>query len=182
MKRTKFESFCREYGLEFIRRLAEDGYTEEEIAQRAGLDPAEFKVWSRRHKKLRDAIELGRREADFSVVEAIYKRATGYNVLTKKTHKLKRVDFDPVTGKKIREYEELAVADDEDYVPPDLRASIFWLKNRQPERWSEKGIGIELGEGGIVELPQADLIDPVSELCDPVSGLCEEDSYGRGGG
>ena len=164
MRKTKFETFCREYGLELIRELAEDGYSEEEIARRVGLTPREFNVWRHRHKKLRDAIELGRKESDFSVVEAVYKRATGYNVSLKKTHKLKRVDFDPVTGKKIREYEELAVADDEDYVPPDLRASIFWLKNRQPERWSEKGIGIEAVEGGIVELPQADSIDPVPEL------------------
>lgn len=163
MRKSKFESWSREYGLEFIRRLAEDGYTDDEIAVRAGLEPHEFKVWRHRHKKLRDAIELGRREADFSVVEAVYKRAIGYNVSTKKTHKLKRVDFDPVTGKKIREYEELAVADDEDYVPPDLRATIFWLKNRQPERWSEKGVGFEASEGGIVEIPQADSIDPIPE-------------------
>jgi len=163
LRRTKFESWCREYGLEYIRKLAEDGYSDEEIARKVGLDAAEFDLWQHRHKKLRDAIELGRREADFSVVEAVYKRATGYNVATKKTHKLKRVDFDPVTGKKIREYEELAVADDEEYVPPDLRASIFWLKNRQPERWSEKGIGFEINEGGIVEIPQADSIDPIPD-------------------
>ena len=163
MRRTKFEAWSREYGLEFIRELAEDGYTDDEIARRAGLTPREFNVWRHRHKKLRDAIELGRREADFSVVEAVYKRATGYNVSTKKTHKLKRVDFDPVTGKKLREYEELATADDEDYIPPDLRASIFWLKNRQPDRWGEKGLLTEAGEGGIVELPRADSIDPVPE-------------------
>ena len=163
MRRTKFEALSREYGLEFIRELAEDGYTDDEIARCAGLTPREFNVWRHRHKKLRDAIELGRREADFSVVEAVYKRATGYNVSTKKTHKLKRVDFDPVTGKKLREYEELATADDEDYIPPDLRASIFWLKNRQPDRWGEKGLLIEASEGGIVELPRADSIDPVPE-------------------
>lgn len=163
MRKTKFESWCREYGLEFIRKLAEDGYSDEDIAARTGIEASELELWRRRHKKLRDAIELGRREADFSVVEAVYKRAVGYSVSTKKTHKLKRIDFDPVTGKKIREYEELAVADDEDYIPPDLRASIFWLKNRQPERWSEKGTGIEASEGGIVELPQADSIDPIPE-------------------
>lgn len=164
MRKTKFEAFCRQYGLELVRKLAEDGYSDEEIAARVGLEPSELNLWQHRYKRLRDAIELGRREADFSVVEAVYKRATGYNVTLKKTHKLKRVDFDPVTGKKIREYEELATADDEDYVPPDLRASIFWLKNRQPERWSEKGIGIESVEGGVVELPTADSIDlPVDE-------------------
>lgn len=173
MRKSKFESWCREYGLEFVRKLIEDGATFEEIALRSGITEHDFKVWSHRHKKLRDAIELGRREADFSVVEAVYKRATGYNVSTKKTHKLKHIDFDPVTGKKIREYEELATADDEDYIPPDLRASIFWLKNRQPERWSEKGIGIEISEGGIVEIPTADSIDPIPDLSTAV--------YERGG-
>ena len=127
LRKTKFESWLREYGLETVRKLAEDGYSDEEIAIRTGIRANELELWSRRYKNLRDAIELGRREADFSVVEAVYKRAVGYNVLTKKTHKLKHIDFDPVTGKKIREYEELAVADDEDYIPPDLRASIFCL-------------------------------------------------------
>ena len=173
MRRTNFESWCREYGLELVRSLAEDGYSDEEIARRVMLTPRELKVWSHRHKRLRDAIDLGRRESDFAVVEAVYKRATGYSVSLKKTHKLKRVDFDPVTGKKIREYEELAVADDEDYVPPDLRASIFWLKNRQPERWCEKGIGIESVEGGIVEIPQADSIDEIPDA---------EDTLERSGG
>lgn len=159
MARSKFEMWCRQYGLEFIRKLAEDGFSDEEIAKRAHISMIEYDSWKRRFKKFRDAIEIGRKEADFSVVEAVYKRATGYNVSTKKTHKLKRVDFDPQTGKKVREYEELAVADDEDYIPPDLRAGIFWLKNRQPERWSEKGIGYELSDSGIIELPAADTID-----------------------
>lgn len=161
MRKSKFGSWLRRYGLETVRKLAEDGYTDEEIAARTGISADELLMWSNRHKNLRDAIELGRREADYSVVEAVYKRAVGYNVSVKKTHKLKRVDFDPVTGKKIREYEELATAEDEDYVPPDLRASIFWLKNRQPDRWNEKGTGIDVGEGGVVELPPADSIDPV---------------------
>ena len=170
MRKTKFETWVSEHGLELVRKLAEDGYSLEEIAIRTGITPEELELWRHRHKKLRDALELGRREADYSVIEALYKRAVGYNVLTKKTHKLKRIDFDPVTGKKIREYEELATADDEDYVPPDLRASIFWLKNRQPERWSEKGIGLEASEGGIVELPQADSIDPIPGISDSEAG------------
>lgn len=160
MRKTKFEAFCREYGLELVRKLAEDGYSDEEIAARVGLEPSELNLWQHKYKRLRDAIDLGRREADFSVVEAVYKRATGYSVLLKKTHKLKRVDFDPVTGKKIREYEELATGVDTAHVPADLRAEIFWLKNRQPERWSERPERDAEGEGGgVVEIPEADTID-----------------------
>ena len=90
MARSKFEMWCRQYGLEFIRKLAEDGFSDEEIAKRAHISMIEYDSWKRRFKKFRDAIEIGRKEADFSVVEAVYKRATGYNVSTKKTHKLKR--------------------------------------------------------------------------------------------
>ncbi len=166
MAQNKFEVWCRQYGLEYIRRLAEEGYSDEDIAIRSGITCAQLRRWMKKHPKLRDAIDIGRHEADFSVVEAVYKKAVGYKVSTAKTHKLKRIDYDPDTGKKLREYEELAVGVDEDHIAPDLRAGMFWLKNRQPERWSERGMGAEssdMSEGGIVEIPSADTIDALSE-------------------
>ncbi len=159
----KFKSFCAEYGLEYVRQLAEDGVSLCEMAKRCGISLSTLERWRRRYPRFRDAIELGRREADFSVVEAIYKRATGFNVTTNKTHKLKRVDYDPDTGRKLREYEELAVGVDEEYIAPDLRAGMFWLKNRQPERFGERASVSEVFDGGVVELPQADSIDPLPE-------------------
>ena len=67
-----------------------------------------------------------------------------------------------IAQEKLREYEELASAVDESYIPPDLKAGTFWLKNRQPERWqerSEKEQDEEETVGGIVEIPMADTID-----------------------
>ena len=157
----KYSYWRDRFGLEEVRRLAEEGLSDEEIAERAGVEYAIFKVWKRKYQKLYDAIELGRREADLSVVEALYKKATGYSVKTSKTHKLKRIDYDPDTGKKIKEYEELAVGIDEDYVMPDLKAEIFWLKNRQPAKWTDRELGRaedEVTESGVVEIPSADKI------------------------
>ena len=157
-----YKHWCEKYGFEFLRRLAEEGNSDEEIAEKCGLSFEIFERWKKKHQKFSDAIEIGRVEADFSVVSALYRKAVGYCVKTPKTHKLKRVDFDPETGKKLREYEELAVGVDESYVPPDLRAEMFWLKNRQPKRWSEKGISevdAEDAETGVVEIPEADRID-----------------------
>ena len=160
-RQGKYRDWCDKYGFEFLRRLAEEGCSDEEIAQKCGLTVDVFTRWKKKYQKFSDAIEIGRVEADFSVVSALYRKAVGYSVKTPKTYKLKRVDFDPETGKKLREYEELAVGVDEDYIQPDLRAEMFWLKNRQPRRWSEKGIGDD-GEGiefGVVEIPEADAID-----------------------
>ena len=160
-RQGNYRKWCEKYGFEFLRRLAEEGNSDEEIAQKCGLSFETFIRWKKSHPKFSDAIEIGRVEADFSVVSALYRKAIGYSVKTPKTYKLKKVDFDPDTGKKLREYEELAVGVDEDYIQPDLRAEMFWLKNRQPRRWGERGIGDDEagGEVGVVEIPRADMID-----------------------
>ena len=158
---TYYDKWKQEYGLEYLRRFAEDGMSDSEIAESIGIKPAILRRWKKKYPEVNEAINLGRIGADFAVVEALYKKATGYNVRTNKTHKLKCVDFDPVTGKKVKEYESLAVGVDESYVPPDLKAEIFWLKNRQPYRWNEKdavAADEAADEVGVVEIPVADRI------------------------
>ncbi len=159
MARDKFSLWKETFGLEELRCFASNGLSDEELAIRIGIGLSLFRRWKKKYSEFREAIELGRREADFAVVKALYKKATGYNVSLSKTYKLKRVDYDPETGKKLREYEELATGIDETYVPADLRAETFWLKNRQPEAWSEgKEKNICEEAGGIIEIPEADLI------------------------
>lgn len=76
--------------------------------------------------------------ANEQVEQALLQLATGYTVPLAKTFKLKQVDFDPDTGKKIAEREELAVGYDETHVSANTRAQMFWLTNRAPDRWSSK--------------------------------------------
>ena len=157
-----YKHWCEKYGFELLRRLAEEGNSDEEIAEKCGLSFVVFERWRKKYQKFSDAIEIGRVEADFSVVSALYRKAVGYSVKTPKTYKLKHVEFDPQTGKKIGEHEELKVCHEECYVPPDLRAEMFWLKNRQPRRWSEKvmaDLDAADSETGVVEIPEADKID-----------------------
>ena len=158
---SKYQKWRERYGEELLRRLAAQGYTDEEIAARCGLELSLFRRWRKKYPEFDNAIRLGSHGSDYAVVEALYKKAVGYNVSLSKTFKLKRVDYDPDTGKKIREYEELATGADETHVPADLRAETFWLRNRQSDRWSEKQEHPTLdGEGtGIVVIPEADMID-----------------------
>ena len=90
------------------------------------------------------------------VEDAIYKRARGYKVAVRKTYKVKRVEYDPVTGKKISEREELETGLDEVVVPADIRAGAYWLVNRDPARWKEHPSGCADGDsdlGAFVEYP-----------------------------
>ena len=82
------------------------------------------------------------------VEDAIYKRARGYKVAVKKTYKVKRVEYDPATGKKISEREELETGIDEVVVPADVRAGAYWLVNRDPARWREHPTGGCAGDAG----------------------------------
>ncbi len=163
MRNNKYLKWKEASGLESIRRLAEEGLSDEEIGVRSGIGVTLFRRWKKKIPEFAAAVELGRSGADYAVVEALYKKAVGYNVSLSKTYKLKRVDYDPTTGKKLREYEELATGIDENYFPGDLKAETFWLRSRQPERWSEKPVHSQSdgeGEGfGVVELPEADTID-----------------------
>lgn len=166
MAESKYAFFRERVSLETIRRLAEEGFSDEEIAMRCGLELSLLRQWRKKHLEFDEAIRLGRIESDYSVIRALYKKATGFNVGLKKTYKLKRIDFDPETGKKLREYEELATGIDETFVPADLNAEKFWLRNRQSERWHEqtdKGLGEENCEGGILEIPIADMLDEPQE-------------------
>lgn len=158
MRKTKYDCFMEERGAEYLRRMAEDGYSDKEIARDSGISDATFKRWKATHKEFYDALKLGRAGADYAVIDALYKKACGYSVKVNKTYKLKRVDYDPDTGKKLREYEELCVGEDENYIPADVRATSFWLKNRQPDRWSDKPDGTSAEAVCEVEIPDADMI------------------------
>ncbi len=89
------------------------------------------------------------------VEDAICRRAEGYQVELRKTLKVKRVDYDPDTGKKTCEREELLPGIEEIHVPGDVRAAAYFLNNRDPGRWCEHpNTGEENSETtGIVEIP-----------------------------
>lgn len=163
MRKSKYDAFMEEYGEEYLRRCAEEGYTDSEIANMSGISYKTFRRWKDEHEEFSSALKLGRFGSDFAVIEALYKKATGYNVKLCKTYKLKRVDYDPDTGKKIREYEELATGEDDNYVPADVRAMSFWLKNRQPSRWCDKPDTTAVEQAQGIEIPEADSIDEYSE-------------------
>ena len=103
------------------------------------------------------------------VEDAIYKRARGYKVAVKKTYKVKRIEYDPATGKKISEREELETGMDEVVVPADVRAGAYWLVNRDPARWQEHPTGeAESDPGELVEYPP--LSCPDEDEADPGGG------------
>lgn len=139
--------------LALLRGMACIGKSHAQIAAYIGISLSTLKRWQKRYPEIASALAFGKDNADFAVMEALHRKAVGYTTPLKKTYKIKRTEFDPDSGKKVLEYEELQTGIDETHVPADTRAEIFWLQNRCGEEWGEAVPESEGESGGVIELP-----------------------------
>ena len=140
-----------------VEAWARNGVTEEKIAKNLGVAYSSFKTYKGLHPALLAALTRGREVVDVEVENALLKKCTGYNATITKHYKIKNVEYDPDTGRRLREVEELVAVQDEVHVPADVKAQTFWLTNRKGEVWRNNpdGKGADEGYGsGIVMLPE----------------------------
>lgn len=99
------------------------GATNADLADFFGVAISTVKLWAVQHEEFSAALKVGKEQADQQVERSLYQRAVGYTFDSEKVLTVKG----EVVRVPIREH-----------VAPDVTAQIFWLKNRQPERWREK--------------------------------------------
>ncbi len=108
-----------------------------------------------------------------AVEDALFRRACGYKMAVRKTYKIKRIEYDSDTGKKILEQESLESGTEEEHVPADFRVCTYFLNNRDPERWREHPQATDMGDiAGLVDYP------PMESLPKPWDELDRSDSEG----
>ena len=139
--------------LTLLRGMACMGKDASQIAACMGISLSTLRRWQKRYPEIAAALAYDKEGADYAVMEALHRKAVGYTTPVKKTYKLKRTEFDPDSGKKLLEYEELQTGIDEAHVPADTRAEIFWLQNRCGSEWGTDKPEDEGDSGGVVELP-----------------------------
>ena len=147
----KYERWLEEHNLERIKGWARDGLTVEEIAHNMGVAACTLHRWMNDHEPISEAMRIGRDVADRVVEDALYKSACGYYVKVKKPVRIKRVEYDPATGKKTAEQETWQAVEEEVYIAPQVTAQIFWLKNRKPEQWRDKADVAVTPSNGVLE-------------------------------
>jgi hypothetical protein len=113
----------REGYLEQARKLAALGATEVEMANFFGVSHKTFTRWKVSRSDFCRALKTAKETADARVERRLYERAVGYSMEVEKIVCLR--------GKVIR-------VKTVEYYPPDVTACIFWLKNRQPDRWRDR--------------------------------------------
>ena len=138
MAKSKAEKWLEPDGLLRIEGWARDGLTEEQIAKNMGVSRSTLSDYKVKYPDILRAIKNSKEVADREVENALFHKATGYTVKLKKPMKVRHVEYDEVSGRKVAEYERIEYIEEEVHVPADTTAQIFWLKNRKPNEWRDK--------------------------------------------
>ena len=138
MAKSKAEKWLEPDGLLRIEGWARDGLTEEQIAKNMGVSRSTLSDYKVKYPDILRAIKNSKEVADREVENALFNKATGYTVKLKKPMKVRHVEYDEVSGRKVAEYERIEYIEEEVHVPADTTAQIFWLKNRKSNEWRDK--------------------------------------------
>lgn len=112
------------------KKLCMLGMTDKEMASFFGVAESTFNLWKTVHPEFSESLKGGKDLVDAEVAAKLFHRAMGYE------HEDVHVsNFQGV----------ITVTPLVKHYPPDTTAAIFWLKNRQPQRWRDKPD--ESGEG-----------------------------------
>ena len=151
--RYKYSEWITEEGLIRVRGWAQDGASYEQIAKNIGIATSTLREWRERFPALSAALAHARDIADRKVENRLFDRTQGYTVQVKKAVKLKREWYDE-RGKKCVE-ERVEMVEEEEHIPADVKAQIYWLSNRKPQEWKNNPDGKqeegELPDDGLKE-------------------------------
>lgn len=123
------------------RAMARLGATEQEIADALDTTVTTLNAWKKRHPEFLAALKEGKDVANSLVEDSLYKRAMGYRYTeTEIVEEAGKVSVVVTRGKnkgktKLTPATVIRTKTLHKSVAPDVTAQIFWLCNRQPERW-----------------------------------------------
>lgn len=115
--------------VEQAEKLARFGMTDEQMAEVFDVSQQTLNAWKKAHPEFLEALKKGKHLSDAEVVQSLYRRAVGYS---HPEDDIRTVSLPDGGGS------EIIITPTIKHYPPDTTACIFWLKNRQPEKWREK--------------------------------------------
>lgn len=157
-KRVGRPTAIDEGSIKFAVYLLRNGATQDEVARELGISRSTLAKWKLKYPKIKDAMDNAVAAFDDNVVvDALFKRATGYE------HKETKMFC----------HEGMIIAEDcVKHYPPDTKAIEFWLSNRQPDKWSRK-IAIE---NDLSKLDDTKLIELAKDILKEVDNLENTDA------
>ena len=159
MAKGKFVQWLTREGLLKIQGWARDGLTDEQVAKNMGISRSTLNLWREKYSDISDALKEGKEVADRIVENALFKSAQGYMVKVKKPIKIHVIEYASGSGKKRKEYDKIVQSEEEQWIPGQVTAQIFWLKNRKPEKWREKPVDETVDNNVTIKWEEAEFAD-----------------------
>lgn len=165
-RKGKYEEWLTDDSLLLVEGWAREGLNDEQICLKMGISKDTYYRWQKEFSAFSDAIKRGKAPVDIKVENALLKSALGHTITLKKPVKVKLEKQKVGEGKIVEE--RIEYVDEEVYVPPQVAAQIFWLKNRRPDKWKDK---IEQTVVTEVEdlTPIAEMLNDTKETNDPMA-------------
>lgn len=129
-------SFKDEYTVQAFK-LGLLGATDAEVASFFEVDVATLNRWKKKHPEFCASLKRGKDDADSRVAQSLFRRALGYS---HPAVKILTVSNGNNQGSSVEEVPYI------ERYPPDTVACIFWLKNRQRDKWRDKQPDEEQGQ------------------------------------
>lgn len=123
-----------------LKLLAEKGFTDKEMAKALHFDESTLTKWKQRHPQFFMSLKEWKLSADKEVEKSLFMSAKGFTVPA--------IHISNHQG-------EITQTPIKKYYPPNPVSGIFWLKNRQPDKWRDRK-EITGAEGGPIKVNMID--------------------------
>ncbi len=122
------------------------GATDADLADFFDVSETTINNWKTKYPEFLESIKEGKQVADSNIAKSLYQRALGYE------HP--EVHVSNYQG-------QITLTDLTKRYPPDTTAGIFWMKNRQPNKWRDrKHTEISGPDGGPVGVLPFEFVKP----------------------
>lgn len=136
MAKGKYQEWLEPDGLLLLTAWARDGLTDEQMAQKMGINVATLYRWKNEYSEICNALKTSKELVDIEVENSLLKNALGYHYVEQVVQSRKEVIYE--NGKRVKEVTEPEVIEVERWKPGESVAQFFWLKNRKPKNWRDK--------------------------------------------
>ena len=134
MAKGLYQKWLEPENLLLLQGWRRDGLDIAQIARNVGVKRQTLYDWCTKHKEIADALKKGTEVSNYEVENALYKSAVGFYVTEQEQTEVQGFDANGEPRTTITKHQRRR------YIPPQLGAMCFILKNRLPEKWRDKPI------------------------------------------
>lgn len=118
--------------------LALAGLNEYEMASVIGIADATLGVWKRTRPDFLAAMKAGRQEAVATAAHSLFKVGNGFTIEEEKVIPNRVKEYNPDTGRVVKEYTEVLRVPVMKYYPPNVQALLKFLAAKHPSIWGDR--------------------------------------------